>query len=117
MLEHEGWAPALLHVMARDRQGEMCASCWERMGPGDQELHHRQSRRVLGWCPCNIVGLHRRCHTQGPAAVHDHPEAAILAGLIVPTWEDPRVVAVTGWRWLWEAPSLLTCDGMVAPAP
>lgn len=50
----------------------------------------------------------------GPAAVHDRPEWARERGLIVPSWSDPRDVAVTLVGWPWSGPGFLTCDGIAA---
>lgn len=97
------------------RQGGLCALCWEPMGPpeGQWEAHHRLRRRDLpGWCPCNIVGLHARCHTQGPTAVHDHPEDARAAGLIVASTDDPRTTLLHV-EWPWYGDAYLSCDSMV----
>jgi hypothetical protein len=64
------------------------------------------------WCPCDVVGLHARCHTQGRFAVHDHPEDARKSGLILWTNEDPRRVPIMV-RWPWVAESALLCNGDV----
>jgi hypothetical protein len=79
------------------------------------EAHHRQRRRVLGWCPCNVVGLHARCHTQGPRAVHSQVEQARQLGLIVPTWASPPEVPVHV-EWPWVGESYLACEGLLVSA-
>jgi hypothetical protein len=93
----------------------MCARCWASLGSPEDvyEAHHRMRRRDLpGWCVCNIVILHPRCHTQGPLAVHDHPLEAKKLGLIVEPWLDPREVPL--WvEWPWENHSLLDCESQV----
>jgi hypothetical protein len=112
------WTGATARVACWWRQGGLCGLCWEPLGTleeGRFEAHHRERRRDLpGWCPCNIVVLHPRCHTQGPAAVHDHPDMAAPLGLIVAavSMVDPRDVAMVV-RWPWEGEGYLDCDGMV----
>lgn len=99
------------------RQGGLCALCWENLPPlesGGWEGHHRLKVRYMRghrWCPCNIVALHARCHTQGPAAVHDHPDDARRLGLILTMDQDPRDVAVQV-RWPWSGDAFLNCEGM-----
>lgn len=115
--DHDDRGPAWAHQVGQARQGGLCAACWLALA-GRAEAHHRQRRResVAGWCPCNVVLLHPRCHTQGTAAapaVHDRPTWAKSLGLIVPAWDDPRTRLLTV-RWPWRDDALLTCDGMVA---
>lgn len=99
---------------AYERQGGYCLRCHSTMSPDRYEAHHRRRRRVLGWCLCNVVALHPRCHTQGPLAVHDHPADAVQRGLIVPTHSDePPCEIPVAITWPWSAPALLSCDGMV----
>lgn len=107
---HTFMEPAALHLLVRERQGHLCASCWNSLSADQQELHHRQRRRVLGWCPCNVVGLHPRCHTMSQVAVHSRPEWAISRGLIVPTWASPPETPVHV-EWPWVGESYLSCDG------
>lgn len=106
--------------IVHSRQGGLCARCWEPLGSW-WEAHHRRKRAILDWCPCNIVALHPRCHTQGPSsperggqwAVHDHPTMAQAFGLIVPSWlslDRPVSVEV---QWPWTGPAMLSCDGDV----
>jgi hypothetical protein len=104
--------PAKLHALVTERQGGLCAACWEPLPPTAQELHHRQRRRVLGWCACNVVGLHPRCHTLHPLAVHQRPEWAASVGLIVPTWASPPQVPLHV-QWPWSGESYLSCDGLL----
>ena len=99
------------------RQYGLCARCGGPMRFDDFEAHHRRRRNVLGWCPCNIVALHPRCHTQGPLAVHDHVEQSRLIGLIVPTFgAEPFDVELQLHT---QTPAgsvervLLSCDGLV----
>lgn len=104
---------ALARHYAFERQGGTCLRCHQGMSPDSFEAHHRRRRRVLGWCGCNVVALHPRCHTQGELAVHDHPTQAKMMGLIVPTtglepWQIP--VHTT---WPWAGPAHLTCDWMI----
>jgi 5-methylcytosine-specific restriction endonuclease McrA len=119
-MEHRAWAAADARQASYHRQGGLCALCWEHLGAetdGTWEGHHRLRRREMRepftWCPCNIVALHARCHTQGPAAVHDHPQRAGELGLILPSGTDPRVAVIGDWRWMLPGPVLLDCDGMV----
>lgn len=109
---HTYLEPGAIHQLLENRQGGLCARCWEPCPPSDLEAHHRQRRRVLGWCPCNVVGLHRGCHTSGPLAVHAHPEDARQLGLIVPTWESPPEVPVVV-RWPWDGRGYLACNGLL----
>lgn len=82
------------------------------------EAHHRLLRRparaqgIPEWCPCNIVGLHARCHTQGPFAVHDHPEQARERGLMLRAGEDPRRVLLARFDWILAGPAWLNCHGL-----
>jgi hypothetical protein len=99
--------------LAYTRQGGWCARCSERMPIDGYEAHHRRRRRVLGWCMCNVVALHPRCHTMGPLAVHDHPELARQLGLIVPTWGDEPCSIPLRVSWPWEGQALLSCTGLV----
>jgi hypothetical protein len=94
------------------RQGGVCLRCQQPMHPNAWEAHHRRRRAVLGWCPCNVVGLHPRCHTQGPHAVHDHPELARALHLIVPTTGPEPFELDVAITWPWSGRVLLTCDGM-----
>ena len=97
----------------------MCALCWENLPPlesGGWEGHHRLKVRNMPrdarWCPCDVVALHARCHTQGPTAVHDHPDDARALGLILDMAEDPRDVVVQ-IRSPWDGPAYLNCEAMV----
>lgn len=100
------------------RQGGQCALCWGNMGPvdGRWEAHHRLKVRNMPrnarWCTCDLVGLDPRCHTQGPAAVHDHPDDARVLGLILDAEQDPRDVVVQV-QWPWTGEGYLDCEGMV----
>lgn len=117
MMEHQEWSARAAREAAYARQGGHCALCWARMAEGYFEAHHRLRRALMPagalWCPCNIVALHPRCHTQGPEAVHDHPERARVLGLILDTTAEPRVVQVRV-QWPWDGPALLECTSMVA---
>lgn len=123
-MTHQLMDPAAIRPLVWDRQGGYCLRCHTPMSPDRWEAHHRRSRRALGWCPCNVVGLHPRCHTQGELAVHDHPEDAQRLGLIVPVHSllEPFDVLVH-ITWPWAGDVLLTCDGMtthpeaLAPVP
>lgn len=99
-----------------ERQGGACGSCGTGMHPEGMHAHHRTRRRDLGWCPCNIIGLHGDCHVIAPEAVHQRVTWARERGLIVPTWDDPRDVPVL-LSFPWAAWSMLTCDGLVQLAP
>ncbi len=96
----------------------LCARCGGPMRFDDFEAHHRRRRNVLGWCPCNIVALHPRCHTQGPLAVHDNVAQARRMGLIVPTYgpepfDVPLVVhSESAHRVHVVERVLLSCDGL-----
>lgn len=110
---HELTTAALIRPIVWQRQAGLCALCCEQLGQ-DWEAHHRRRRNLLGWCPCNIVALHPRCHTQGPTAVHDNPALARGLGLIVPSWgPEPAKVPQGGAscrHWV-----LLTCSGGAVP--
>lgn len=118
-MSHVDWDAGTVRLAAYDRQGGLCLQCYEPMGEregGRWEAHHRLRRRDMPkgakWCPCNIVALHSRCHTQGPEAVHDHPEEARERGLILDTSADPREVPV--WiEWPWSGPATLDCESLV----
>ena len=101
-----------VHAVLWDRQVGTCLACHQGVRPDELHAHHRVRRRDLGWCPCNVVGLHASCHVVAPEAVHQRPAWARDRGLIVPSWADPRRVPVfhqVPWRgWL-----LLDCDGTV----
>lgn len=113
---HELLSAADARSSAFVRQLGLCARCGEPMRFGDFEAHHRRRRNVLGWCLCNVVALHPRCHTQGPLAVHDHVEQSRDMGLIVSTFgPQPFDVPV----WLYDVTDrvehvrvLLSCDGL-----
>lgn len=112
-MTHQLLTAAAVRPIVWERQGGHCARCHQPMPADRWEAHHRKRRDTLGWCPCNIVGLHARCHTQGPMAVHDHPGEAVELGLIVRTYgPDPHLVPVDV-PWPWRGPGFLTCDGMV----
>ena len=116
-MDHQLMTARAVRAVLWERQGGQCASCWTGMRPDEMHAHHRMRRRDLGWCPCNVVGLHPSCHVVAPEAVHQRPQWARERGLIVPTWtEHPAAVAVLV-RWPWTAWSLLTCDGLVVSAP
>lgn len=114
-LEHRELGGRLARLTAYERQGGVCLACRRPMSPDAFEAHHRVRRAHMGWCPCNIVALHPRCHTMGAGAVHDHPEWARACGLIVPAVADPRqvpVYTVHPWSaWVW-----LLCDGTLETA-
>lgn len=112
-MTHRLLSAAAARETVLERQGGMCASCWTGVRPDEAHAHHRQRRRDLGWCPCNVVILHGDCHVIAPGAVHQRPAWARERGLIVPTWDDPRVVPLwVGWPWrMW---SLLDCAGSVS---
>ena len=117
MSGHDLMTARAVREVVWERQGGQCAACWAGMTPDAMHAHHRQRRRDLGWCPCNVVGLHPDCHVVAPQAVHQRPEWARSLGLIVPSWvEEPGTVAVAT-RWPWTYWSLLGCDGMVRTAP
>ena len=115
---HVEWGARESREACFDRQGSACALCGERMSRDRFEAHHRLRRALMPagalWCPCNIVALHPRCHTQGPDAVHDNPERARGLGLILASTADPRTVPVT-ITWPWQGPAILECvDAVVA---
>lgn len=103
--------PGPLRELVVERQGGVCLAC--HRGLAELHLHHRTRRKDLGWCPCNIVGLHPNCHVVAPEAVHQRVTWAREAGLIVPTWDDPREVPVRH-RVPWAGDLFLRCDGTVA---
>jgi hypothetical protein len=112
------WTPEAARVAIWWRQGGRCGLCWEQLpaleAPG-WEAHHRLKVRGMPrdsrWCPCDLVALHARCHTQGPVAVHDHPEAARAVGLILTAEQDPRDVTVDV-QYPWQGAAYLDCDGV-----
>lgn len=115
MTHREDWEPGTCREAVWYRQGGLCALCWEPMGgvESNWEAHHRLRRRDLpGWCPCNIVGLHARCHTQGAQAVHDHPAEAHDLALVLHPEQDPRDEPVEV-LYPWVGKGYLDCDGMV----
>lgn len=116
-MTHRLLTPAHVRAVIWDRQGGMCARCWTGMEPDTMDAHHRLRRRDLGWCSCNVVGLHPTCHTIAPGAVHQAVETATAAGLIVRSGiVSPADVPL--WAgWPWQAWSMLTCDGLVEQAP
>lgn len=126
MTDHRtDWTAADSRLACYWRQGTLCARCWEPLGQpdGEWEAHHRLRRSWMPkealWCPCNIVALHARCHTQGPGrpgdgqwAVHDWPIEAGVLGLLLPSHADPRkqwVMVV----WPWQGSAFLDCDSTV----
>lgn len=96
-----------------NRQMGVCLACGYGMHPEQMHAHHRLRRRDLGWCPCNVVGLHSDCHVIAPQAVHQRPEWARERGLIVPSWDDPRAVPVEHVV-PWPGMLYLLCDGGVS---
>ena len=116
-MTHEEWSARDSRAAAYARQGGYCALCWERMSENVYEAHHRLRRALMPagalWCPCNIVALHPRCHTQGPDAVHDNPERARELGLILDTNADPREVPIIV-SWPWDGLAMLECSSIVA---
>lgn len=130
MSDHEtGWDGPAAHRAARDRQGGQCALCW-RPAPV-MEAHHRLRVALMPadarWCPCNIVALCPRCHTQGIRtrweepmplgswAVHDHPTQAGWLGLVLHDGADPREEPVMV-RWPWVGLGYLDHNGdLVSP--
>jgi 5-methylcytosine-specific restriction endonuclease McrA len=115
-MDHECWEPDQSRLAIHARQGGLCALCWNPVRIEDMEAHHRLKRALMPkaalWCPCDLVGLHRRCHTQGPYAVHDHPEKARERSLVLWTNEDPREVPIQ-IEWPWHGPGVLLCNGDV----
>lgn len=110
---HELLSADVARATAYDRQGGYCLRCHEPMPLDRFEAHHRRRRQLLGWCACNVVALHARCHTQGAYAVHDHPQTARDLGLIVPSWGvEPCEIPVLV-KWPFVGMALLSCDGMV----
>lgn len=112
------WTPETARAAIHSRQGGLCALCWLGLGGVEDrwEAHHRLRRQLMPsdarWCPCDLVGLHARCHTQGDRAVHDHPENAHQLGLVLLSFEDPRTIPVP-IRWPWEGHAFLACDSSV----
>lgn len=74
------------------RSGGMCERCGARRAT---DMHHRQLRRHGDHQPANLVHLCRGCHT----AVHAKPAEAQVAGFIVPSWDNPRLIAVMHSVW------------------
>lgn len=99
-----------------DRQLGTCLACHTGMRPDELHAHHRVRRRDLGWCPCNIVALHSDCHVVAPQAVHQRVTWARERGLIVPTWDDPRLIPVEH-RVPWSGLLYLGCDGVAGEDP
>lgn len=117
--EEQGTAeltPAAARAVCWDRQGGRCALCWEPMHRDAWQCHHRRSRRWLGWYPSNVVGLHARCHTMSPTAVHSNPEDARRRGLIVPRSGPAPSLILVRVEWPWEGWGLLTDTGDVTYA-
>jgi hypothetical protein len=100
------------------RQGGLCALCWQHLGQLEDgwEAHHRLRVALMPkdarWCPCDVVALHARCHTQGPAAVHDHPDAARDAGLILSYSQEPALVPIVV-EYPWVGLGYLDCEAFV----
>ena len=122
MSDHQAIDAREARAIVWARQGSLCARCWQPMHSWSWEAHHRQRRResVAGWCPCNVVGLHPRCHTQGITrqatglwAVHDEPELARAHGLIVPSWAPNPADVPTTIGWPWQGSAYLDHEGMV----
>lgn len=115
-IEHQAWPRSAARLAVYDRQGGLCARCWENVGREEFEAHHRlrigRMRDPYRWCPCDLVALHPRCHTQGPLAVHDHPEEANGLGLILWDHQDPREVPIQV-TWPWSGLGYLDCDSML----
>lgn len=118
-MSHIDWDPGDARLAVYDRQGGLCGLCWDPLGSresGPWEAHHRLRRRDMPkigkWCPCDLVALHARCHTQGRTAVHDHPEMAMGLGLIVSPGDDPREVPVFV-EWPWIGLATLSCESFV----
>lgn len=112
MSGHELVTAKAIREILWERQIGTCLACHAGMRPDAMHAHHRMRRRDLGWCPCNVVGLHPNCHVVAPEAVHQRPTWARERGLIVPTWDDPRIVPVEHVV-PWSGALFLTCDGSV----
>jgi hypothetical protein len=115
-MSHNVLTASIVRPIVWDRQGGHCARCHTLMEPSNWEAHHRRRRGILDWCPCNIIGLHPRCHTQGPLAVHDHPAMARELGLIVPSYGPEPFDVPLLVRWPFSGEAFLACDGMVVSA-
>lgn len=91
-------------ILTRDLH--RCVRCGRYLAEG-AHLHHRKLRSQGGEGAVeNGVSLDSLCH----AWVHEKVGAATALGLIVPSWADPEVTPVLGWR----GPMLLTVDGAIA---
>ena len=115
-MTHQELTVPAIRALVWERQNGLCARCFDPMQADRWEAHHRVRRAVLGWCPCNIVGLHPRCHTQGPLAVHDHPADARDRGLIVSPFDGQPQLVQLDVPWPWQGPGFLHCSGMVVSA-
>lgn len=111
-MDHQLISAGLARETIWQRQCGTCLACHRGMLQDAMHAHHRMRRRDLGWCPCNVVGLHSDCHVIAPGAVHQRVEWARERGLIVPTYDDPRIIPVTHVV-PWHGELYLTCDGLV----
>lgn len=75
-----------------EAQRGRCPACGQHLTT-QAAAHHRRLRSQGGtWDDTNIVLIHPDCHTW----VHANPQAAVQAGLIVPSWADPATTPITG---------------------
>lgn len=115
-MTHRLLSAAAVREVVWERQLGTCLACHAGMHRDEFDAHHRTRRRDLGWCPCNVVGLHHTCHVVAPGSVHQEPGASVERGLIVPSWADPRQVPLEH-RVPWSGRLFLWCDGHVSGDP
>lgn len=115
-MSHQSLSAAAVRPIVWDRQLGTCAGCHRGLHHEAWHAHHRQSRKHMGWCPCNIVALHPNCHVVAPEAAHQRPAWAREVGLIVPSWADTRERPVL-LHVPWSGSLYLWCDGTVSSSP
>lgn len=107
LMDHQELTAGEARRGAWERQLGRCWACGDPMPVTGWDAHHRQRRRILGWCLCNVVALHHGCHM----TAHQHPAAARATGLIVSAYSDPRGVAIVAPLQGRLVEVRLTCDG------
>lgn len=107
--------------LVMERDGFCCAFCGRQLLTGPRSLQHRQARGMGGRPagdanrPPNLLLLCGSATTPGGCHswAESRAEEARVAGLWVPSWENPADVPVLHAAY---GPVLLTDDGSVEPA-
>ena len=94
--------PKLRALVKEERAENCCERCGDPLDPFYYSLQHRRARQMGGTkrpdTASNLAALCGSATTGCHQWVESHPDAAILDGWRVPSWDDPALVPIRHWE-------------------